>query len=131
MTSGTWCSINKMVRRRRARTVRISSLSARFSPLFMPAAGSSSRSSARSSGRSARPTRASSAAARARVSRSSCRAPRSPSTPLTSPLRVRTWRAIITLSSADSSPKSRTFWNVRAMPHAATRWGGSPVMSVS
>ena len=43
-----------------------------------------------------------------------------------SPLLVRTWRAIITLSSADSSPKSRTFWNVRAMPRSATRCAGVP-----
>ena len=39
------------------------------------------------------------------------------------PAFVRTWRPIITFSSAERFAKSRMFWNVRAMPSAAMRSG--------
>ena len=62
-------------------------------------------------------------AARARASRSppprraSCASRKiAPSTPAC----VRTWRPIITFSSADRLANRRMFWNVRAMPRAAT-----------
>src|SRR3984885_7812699 len=48
------------------------------------------------------------------------------STPERPPL---TW-PIITFSSAFRCLNRRTFWNVRAMPIAARRWGGEPVMSL-
>ena len=42
------------------------------------------------------------------------------------PACVRTWRPIITFSSAERLAKSRMFWNVRAMPRAATSFGFNP-----
>jgi len=42
------------------------------------------------------------------------------------PACVRTWRPIITFSSADRLANRRIFWNVRAMPRAATSFGFSP-----
>ena len=41
-------------------------------------------------------------------------------------MRVRTWRPIITFSSADRLAKRRMFWNVRAMPRAVTSCDFSP-----
>ena len=43
------------------------------------------------------------------------------------PACVRTCRPIITFSSAERLAKRRMFWNVRAMPRAATSFGLSPV----
>ena len=42
------------------------------------------------------------------------------------PACVRTWRPIITFSSAERLANRRMFWNVRAMPRAATSFGLSP-----
>ncbi len=53
------------------------------------------------------------------------------STAPTTPARVRTWRPIITFSSADRFAKSRMFWNVRAMPRAVTSCGFSPARDCS
>jgi hypothetical protein len=58
------------------------------------------------------------------------------STAPNTPARVRTWRPIMTFSTAERFAKSRMFWNVRAMPSVATRSGdglrsGSPRNRIS
>ncbi len=54
---------------------------------------------------------------------SSARVPRSRSSAPNTPARVRTWRPIMTFSSAVRLANRRMFWKVRAMPACASRCG--------
>src|SRR5690606_17335053 len=147
ITSFMSCSISTTVMPR-SFSLRMSSSSSAVSLVFMPAAGSSSRSSVGSAAKAraissrrcapygkflaltrsnpARPTKARYSGACSRARFSSRRVHGGLNTDAQNPLRRRVCMPTQTFSPASMSPNSRMFWKVRAMPRAAIWCGAWP-----